>query len=194
MSWSAFICELCAYILVWTFSMSLYGALHIVCQHIYVHSIVFLRVRRFCLRGSHQFNFQFTCLVSTRGPGAYCPQGFIAHSMCLQFFLFAEFRSIRYDSYVGLGPKLHTYILFPVYVHYIFMNATSYTRYYLFLVQVNQYFYSVPVIQFSLSVPVQQVQYFCQYRYFFDSFLVLLSSFILVELCSSPRTLHHSRL
>ena len=41
-------------------------------------------------------------------------------------------------NYVDLRPKLHTYILFTVYVH---MNAT---RYYLFSIQVNQYFYSVP--------------------------------------------------
>ena len=45
-------------------------------------------------------------------------------------------------SYVRLGPKLHICILFPVYVHYIFMNATSYSRYYLFSVQVNQYIFT----------------------------------------------------
>ena len=75
-------------------------------------------------------------------------------------------QSGMFYRYVGLRLKLHTCILFTVYVYYMIMNAT---RYYLFSVQVNQYFYSVPVNQFSLSVPVQQVQYILSASIFLDS-------------------------
>ena len=52
--------------------------------------------------------------------GSYCPQYVLT-----VFFFVAGFRSVRYDIYVGLGVKLHTCILFTIYVHYIFMNTTS---------------------------------------------------------------------
>ena len=94
--------------------------------------------------------------------------------MCLQFFCLQDSDQLGiFYSYVDLGTKLDTCILFIVYVHYIFMNATSYTRYYLFSVQLNQYFYSVPVNQFSLSLPVQQVQYILSVSIFLDSASVI---------------------
>ena len=141
--------------------MRLYGALHIVCQHIYVHSIAFSAPSGIGPPGSHHLKFNLL-IYSNQGAKGIGP------IICAYSFSVCRFRFVRYvlSVYVGLGLKLHTCILFTVYVHYIFMNATSYTRYYLFSVQVNQYFYSVPIIQFSLSVPVQQVQCFCQYRYF----------------------------
>ena len=143
MPWSAFICHLCAYILVWAFSMRLYGALHIVCQHIYVHSIHFVRQTALSAGippvsvcspeirelGVYYPPLSVLHLVASRGPGAL-PTGVFYPQLCAyNFFLFAGFRSVRYDSYVGLGPKLHTCILFTVYVHYMFMNATSYIRF-----------------------------------------------------------------
>ena len=161
MSWSAFICELCAYIFVWALSMS-YMEHYILCASMYMCTVLHYVHQAACLRGSHQFQLSSIYeLLACWRPGG---QRLIAHSMCLQFFCLQDSdQSGMFYSYVGLGPKLHTCILFTIYVYYMIMNAT---RYYLFSVQVNQYFYSIPVIQFSLSAPVQQVQYFCQYRYF----------------------------
>ena len=70
-------------------------------------------------------------------------------------FSVCRIRFVRYllPVYVGLGPKLHTCILFIAYVHYMFMNATNYIRF-IFQYQLNQ------VFNFSIS----SASYF-QYRY-----------------------------
>ena len=71
-------------------------------------------------------------------------------------------------NYVGLAPKLHTSILFTVYVHYMIINAT---RYYLFSIQVNQYFYSVPVESiFIISTGSASTVYFVSIEIFRFSF------------------------
>ena len=90
-------------------------------------------------KGIWPINLNFTLLTcSNQGAKGIGP------TICAYSFSVCRFRFVRYvlSVYVGLGPKLHTCILFPVYVHYIFMNATSYTRYYLFSVQVNQYVFT----------------------------------------------------
>ena len=81
-------------------------------------------------------------------------------------------------SYVGLGPKLHTCILFTVYQHYMIMNAV---RYYLFSVQVNQYFYSVSVKSvFIINTSSASIVYFVSinisrfsFSYFFLTYYLL---------------------
>ena len=55
----------------------------------------------------------------------------------------------------------------------------------------SQYLYSVQVQPVFILSTSSDIIY--QYRYFFNSVSVILSSLLLVELCSSPCTLHHSR-
>ena len=80
----------------------------------------------------------------------------------LTVFLFVGFGSVRYilPDYVGLGPKLHTCILFTAYVHYMFMNATSYIRF-ISQYQLNQLFnsnisstsyFSIDIFRFNFSI------------------------------------------
>ena len=80
MLWPVFICDLCAYILIWTFSMRLYRALHIVCQHIMCIALHFARQAAF-VRGDPT-SLSFSLLACSR-PGSW---GYFTHSMCLQFF------------------------------------------------------------------------------------------------------------
>ena len=163
---------------------------YILCASMYMCIVLDYASQAACLRGFHQFQFELRFwvarLVTTRGPGTYCSQ------YVLTIFLFAGFRSIRYVLQLyGLGSKLHTCILFIVYVHYMIMNAT---RYYLFSVQVNQYFYSVPVKSvFIISTSSASTVCFCQYQNFSIQLQLFLSSLLIAELCSSPYTLHHSR-
>ena len=98
---------------------------YILCDSMYMCIALHYAHQAGYLRGSHQFQFQLSFwvarLVTTRGLGVYCLQ------YVLTIFLFAGFSSVRYvlPDYVDLGLKLHTCILFTVYVHYMFMNATS---------------------------------------------------------------------
>ena len=115
--------------------------------------------------------------------------------MCLQFFCLQDSdQSGVFYSYVGLGPKLHTCILFTVYVYYMIMNAT---RYYLFSVQVNQYFYSVPVESvFIISTSSASTVCFISieisrfsFSYFFLPYYLLsfVAHFVLFTIPSSSR-------
>ena len=81
----------------------LYGALHIVCQHIYVHSITSCAPDDL-FAGIPQVSVSAQFLSCS--PGAYWPQ------YVLIVYLFARFRLVKYilPVYVGLGPNLHTCI------------------------------------------------------------------------------------
>ena len=106
MSWSTIIYELCAYILVWTFNMRLYGALHIVCQHIYMHSIAFYAPDGFVCEDPTSLSSVCSPVVDQGARG-------ILPTVCAYSFSVCRFRLVRYvlPVYVGLGPKLHTCIL-----------------------------------------------------------------------------------
>ena len=107
--------RLYAYILVWPLSMTLYGSLDIVCQYVYEHYIMCVRQLVSGDPTSFSFNLCIACLVMTRGLGAYCPQ------YMLIIFMYTGFWSVRYVLQImwAYEPKLHTYIYFTVYVHYI---------------------------------------------------------------------------
>ena len=149
MSWSAFICELCTYILVWTLSMSLCRALYIVCQHVYVHSIALWAPDGLSVGIPPVYiQFYFARLRSNREPGVYYSQ------YVLTTFLFAGFKSVRYilPDYVGLGPKLHTciYLQFMC-ITWIWMQQVKsvfiHTQY-----QLNQYLISVSIFYDSATI------------------------------------------
>ena len=156
--------------------MSLYGALLIMCQHIYVHSIAFLRVKRLCLRESHQFQLSSVYelhLVGTRGPGAlptgvFYPQYvLIVFSVCrIQISqlwqLCGPWAKVAYLHFISSLCALHIYDYHQLY-QILFILSTS----------KSICLYSVPVIQFSLSVPVQQVQYILTVSIFLDSVSVI---------------------
>ena len=141
--------------------MSLYGALHIVCQHIICIALHYAH-QKACPRGSHQFNFQFCSPEVDQGARGILP------TVCAYSFSIYRFRLVRYvlPDYVGLGPKLHTCILFIVYVHYMFMNASTYIRFN-YQNQLNQVFnssissasyfsyFSIDILRFSFSIPSQ---------------------------------------
>ena len=145
MTWSTLFVRLCAY--VWALNTVLYGALYIVCHHIYVHSIAL------CVPGGLSMGIPLV-LVSAQFlsylPGDNQGARGLLPTICAYSFSVCRIQisQVCY-SYVGLGLKLHTCILFTIYVHYIFMNATSYTRYYLFSVQVNQYFTQYQLSSFN---------------------------------------------
>ena len=108
--------------------------------------------------------------------------GYFTHKYMLIVFLFTGADcQVCITVDVGLGPKLHICILFTAYVHYMFMNATSY------IIFISQYQLN-QVFNFSIS----STSLF-QYRY--SSIQPQLFSFQLIfaKLCSSPCTLHHSR-
>ena len=88
--------------------MSLYGALHIVWQHIYVHSIAFLRAKRLVRGDSTSLIFS---LLAYGRPGS---QGYITHSICLQFFyLQVQISQVCVTSLCGSWAKV-------AYLHFIY--------------------------------------------------------------------------
>ena len=113
-----------------------------------------------CPRGSHQFNFQFTRLWSTRELGVFYPQ------YVLTVFLFAgsDLSGMYYQFMWALGQSCIPAYFFTAYVHYMFMNATNYIR---FISQYNlnqvfnssissaSYFshFSIDILRFSFSIP-----------------------------------------
>ena len=118
----------------------LYGALHIVCQHVYVHSIPL------CAPGGLsveippvlvELGLWVARLVTTRGPGAYWPQ------YVLIIFLFVGFRSVRYVLQL-CGPWAKVAYLYFIYSLCVLHDYEC--NQILFIVSTsNQYFYSVPV-------------------------------------------------
>ena len=128
--------------------MTLYGALHIVCQHVCKHNIAL------CALGdlsagippvSVSAQLWVARLVMTRGLGAYCPQ------YVLTVFLFAGFSSVKYvlPVYVGLGPKLHTCIL---------LQFMCITCLWMQLV-ISDFILSISQIKYLISVSFQQVYF-----------------------------------
>ena len=92
----------------------LYGALYIVCQHVYVHSIAL------CALGglsagippvSVELSLWVARLVMTRGPWAYCLQ------FVLIVFLFTGLRSVRYVLQL-CGPRAKVAYLYFIYSLY----------------------------------------------------------------------------
>ena len=115
--------HLCAYILVWALGMTLYGALHIVCQYVYEHLHCIMCSRRLVHENPTSFSFssiyEIARLVTTKGLEAYYPQ------YVLIIFMYTGFKSVRYvlSDYVGLWTKV-------AYLHLVynlcalhFMNA-----------------------------------------------------------------------
>ena len=99
-------------------------------------------------------------------------------TVCAYSFSVCRFRLVRYvlPVYVGLGSKLHACILFIVYVHYMFMNATSYIRFYS-QHQLNQVFNfsikSASLFQYRYSSIQLQYSFLAYYLLSFVAHLVL---------------------
>ena len=146
MSWLAFICELCAYIMEWTLSMSLYGALHIVCQAA-------------CPRGSHQFIFSLLLFAWDRPRS----QGYITHSMCLQFFcLQVQISQVCVTSLCGPWAKVaYLYFIFSLCALHIYECNQLYQILFLSINQikylisasVQQVYFSIDILLFSYNIP-----------------------------------------
>ena len=113
---------------------------YILCANIFMCIALHHARQTACPRGSHQFSFQFCSSEIDQGARDILP------TVYAYIFSVCRFRLVRYvlPVYVSLGPKFHTCILFTVYVHYIFMNATSYIIFYS-QYQSNQYLISVSV-------------------------------------------------
>ena len=110
----------------------LYIEHYILCASMYMCIVLHYTRQAVCPRGSHQFQFQLNLwvarMVTTRGPGANCPQ------YVLTVFLFAGFRSIRYVLQL-CGPWAKVAYLYFIYSLYalhdcecnqiVFIRSTS---------------------------------------------------------------------
>ena len=165
-------------LLVWALSTVLYGTLHIMCQHVYEHSITLwapgcLSVGIPPVSVSAQF---LSCSPGDdQGAGAYCPQ------YVLTVFLFVGFSSFRYvlSDYVGLWAKV-------AYLNFIYSLCAlqdQFSNQIVIILRTNK---SVFILSISSAS-------FYQYQYFSIQLQLFLSSLLLVEFCTSACTLHHSR-
>ena len=117
-----------------------------------------------CQRESHQFQFQLSLwvarLVTTREPGAYCPQN------VLTVFLFVGFKSVRYVlqlygawykvAYLHLVYNLctlHDYECNQIVFILNTSSASIYTQY-----KFSQYLYSVQVHLLFIGINISSIQ------------------------------------
>ena len=133
--------RLCVYIFVWTLSMILYETLHIMCQHIYVHSIA-LCAPDSLFTGIPPISVSAQYMSFSPGDD----QGVrgLLPTVCAYSFSICRIQ-ISHVYFIVMWALSQScipafYLQFMC-ITWLWMHINQY----LFLVQVNQYFYSVPV-------------------------------------------------